>query len=431
MGILCGLAAMMLCGCITTTRYLWAQADHNYTAVKINDWVRNQTPAGTTIRVLLVHGMNDFPFGGSELANKPNLLFPGVTSYAQLSGTLSRLAIGSTNWQTMFTAAQQDNWGDFIDFIAQKGNQLGFKEDTAAELADHNEFRWVRDPGVGLAGFIFTRTFRNTNGATFKFYIVNWGLGAAIVKERTFGSWAALSDTNAVQGQVNDYGQQLNQHRSIFNKKLKLDVMDWGLGDAALYLNSRGNMLREPVKQGLAQMLTEAGPQDHLAIITHSLGSTITMDALLDYYRSTSNEGNKLKTITLSTEQHNQVQRGVNVTQKRASNIAFYMFANQYGLLKIGGDDSLAKLGSLSLIKALDAKGAAVQVYAFTDPNDLLSYPINPQLPGISACNIYVVNREFIIPGGREPLAAHENYQINLSVLKAMLEGPTNVKIVQ
>ncbi len=107
-----------------------------------------------------------------------------------------------------------------------------------------------------------------------------------------------------------------------------------------------------------------------------------------------------------------------------ASNVAFYRFANQYGLLKMGNDRSLDNF--IQALKRVPLK-AKVQIYAFTDPNDLLSYPLNLHANVLSTCNVYVRNPAFTFGILMEPLDAHLNYKSNPAVLKTMLNGPDSV----
>jgi hypothetical protein len=115
----------------------------------------------------------------------------------------------------------------------------------------------------------------------------------------------------------------------------------------------------------------------------------------------------------------------------KPSGLVFYMFANQYGLLKIGADEAFSRLSTALQGTSLGSRNKAVmQVYAFTDPNDLLSYPLNiQQKPLISVCNVYVRNGAVSVGFASDPIEAHLNYERNRRVLEAMLNSPANVRL--
>jgi hypothetical protein len=56
----------------------------------------------------------------------------------------------------------------------------------------------------------------------------------------------------------------------------------------------------------------------------------------------------------------------------------------------------------------------------FIDPDDLLSYWVNPELHHFNVCNVLLRNRKYDFA---DPLAAHLNYDQNPIVLKMMWEG--------
>jgi hypothetical protein len=271
--------------------------------------------------------------------------------------------------------------------------------------------------GDGMpVGYTFTRTYKpNANGVSLKFYIANWGLGAAVAKERRFGSWGCLTTYSPAahqytEGQIHDFDSGLNRNRAWLNKMLKLQTMDWGLGDAALYLGDSKPDMQVPVTKALEQVLDDSKPDDRLAIITHSLGSTITFDAIAPL-------------VSARPEMRALFRASDGTGHLIPSHTVFYMFANQYGLLTLGDKTPLDGLDDALKCTTLRAGREAVQVYAFTDPNDLLSYPLYPDLARISACNVYVRNEAVTLTFGTDPLETHLNYQSNYAVHNVMMDG--------
>jgi len=406
--ILLILLVVTFSGC-SGTRYLWSQADRHYTAVKIKDWNHAPGGSGRTIRILLVHGMNTHPFGTLQ-SGQPNLL--GSDSYVDLQRKLERMVKSKQDLSAAFAAAEASNWAEFITNIA------GLLHNRELSHADH-QFRFIAGQDQKPIGYIFTRSFgRNENGVKIKFYIANWSLGSAVLKEPRFGKWSLLLQSPSQvhpDGAVKDFDPRLNAERALVNKIAKEQVMDWGLGDAALYLGDESAEFQKPVRAALETLIAESGADDRIAIITHSLGSTITLDTMAPML-----SGTGFSSLTRPVE-------GTRAT--KPSGVAFYMFANQYGLLKLGAEQAFTRLDTALTAAHLGRhQGVAMQVYAFTDPDDLLSYPLNiTQKRFISFCNVFVHNETVDLGLFREPAEVHVNYMTNHKILEAMLNSPANV----
>ena len=76
--LLLALAVSLLPGC-TISRTFSVTTDCNYKRIKLQKWSQDSAQENGTIRVLLIHGMNNHPFG---FAGKPEL--DGCASYAEL-----------------------------------------------------------------------------------------------------------------------------------------------------------------------------------------------------------------------------------------------------------------------------------------------------------------------------------------------------------
>src|SRR5262245_62042206 len=90
--VLLGLAILACAGC-TIPRTFFATADCDYKRVRLRHWAENSASESATIRVLLVHGMNNHPFGFK--GGKPELY--GCATYTDLQTKLS----GPLNWQQL------------------------------------------------------------------------------------------------------------------------------------------------------------------------------------------------------------------------------------------------------------------------------------------------------------------------------------------
>jgi hypothetical protein len=397
------LTVSLLPGC-TISRTFLVTADCKYKGIKLQKWSQNSVQENGTIRILLIHGMNNHPFG---FAGKPDL--DGCTTYAELQQKLSgNLTLDER--QRLRTRAIQSQFDYFIKRLASK---LEVGEEAPPDPKDFKIIR-ASDDGPAL-GYLFTRSFGATGPRhrALTFYIANWALSACVSKEQQFGGWTENTKSEKLKGD-RDFDSRLDKHRAAINKSLKWNTIDWGLGDAAFYLSSTGEKFRQVVSAGVQRLQSETGPHDRVAIVSASLGSTITLDTVSEMLKS----GGARSLFTKSDEFAEQPRQ-----QPRA---VFYMFANQFALLTLGRPQKERENPLIELDNALKKAGArtTIQIYAFTDPNDILSLPLNTKLSRVSICNVYVRNPGFTVGVFMHPGDAHGNYEKNNHVIATLLNGP-------
>lgn len=397
-GCFLSLLAIILCAGCTISRTFFATADCDYKRVRLRAWAAHSARENGTIRVLLVHGMNNHPFGFS--GGKPNLF--GCATYADLQTKLSG-PLDSKQLQDLHDLAVGAQFDTLIQALAQ---QLG---------ASHEEERpdsfTIIPGGDGRAiGYIFTRSFSAAKSGrrALKFYVANWALSACVEKERQFGGWS--SSTGDRRGD-RDFDPALEAQRAPLNKLLKRQTIDWGLGDASLYLSDKGGKFRDVVNAAIRRIRSETDRHDRIAIISASLGSTIALDCIPTLFRS-----DAAKALFTTPDRMAESPR-----QARA---VFYMFANQFALLSIGRPQDEDVNSLVKLDRELGRSKATVQVYAFSDPNDLLSLPLNTKLKNVSICNVYVRNPGITLGIAMNPGDAHVNYERNSHVIATLLDGP-------
>ena len=400
--LLLALAASLLPGC-TISRTFSVTADCNYKRIKLQKWSQDSAQENGTIRVLLIHGMNNHPFG---FAGKPEL--DGCTTYAELQQKLSgNLTLDDR--QRLRTRAIQSQFDYFITRLASK---LEVGEEAPADPRDFKIIR-ASDHGPAL-GYMFTRSFGATGPRhrALTFYIANWALSACVSKEQQFGGWTENTKGEKLKGD-RDFDSRVDKHRAAINKLLKRNTIDWGLGDAALYLSPTGEKFRQVVRAGVQRLQSETGPRDRVAIVSASLGSTITLDTV-----SAMLESGRVGSLLTRSDEFAEFRK-----QPRA---VFYMFANQFALLTLGRPQGKLVNPLIQLDNALKDAGArtTVQIYAFTDPNDILSLPLNTKLDRVSICNVYVRNPGFTVGVFMHPGDAHGNYEKNNHVIATLLNGP-------
>ncbi len=205
---------------------------------------------------------------------------------------------------------------------------------------------------------------------------------------------------------------------------------------AALYVGSGQDPFRLSILKSLEEVVDDFGPHDRGGIVSASLGSTITLRTLIRAIRHPSwCTRNGCSHVTLDK-----------LSLLLVNQIPFYMFANQWPLLdpasssesadsrkslrsrESPGLDSLAQ----QLVDTLEESrprrtSMKLDLLAFTEPNDLLSYPISV-VQGSGQTQVRIINAYGRNPGltlgvFRSPLSAHTAYDRNPAVIKLMAEG--------
>jgi hypothetical protein len=303
----------------------------------------------------------------------------------------------------------------------------GFAKLVAQRFHLSGELNNVTNPIVsttGVTNFLRTFDFTNTENGHLNFYEVTWSPTTSTIKSNQFYKDSQMSS---------------NGNRLPFNGTVK-QIVDTGFGDAVLYLNpSYHKQMQEPILTTIEKVAHEAtNDDDNVVFITHSLGSKMALDTLLENPRK---------------------QYVMDLTGKTTDII---MLANQLPLLDLGSDTSnrLAELQqsvpatSSVLTNFVNFAGTQkrhrhaalpnypdVNIVAATDPNDALSYPLAARtdvINGIrvSFSDIYRYNSDGIFtcfvlntldwpPLLESPLTAHTGYLDNMRLARKLVEGFT------
>jgi hypothetical protein len=234
-----------------------------------------------------------------------------------------------------------------------------------------------------LLGKLTIRDFANSNDdRRLRVYALNWTPSTEGWKKEKL---------------QNDLAYQ--KYRLAGDAALKDSLMDKALSDVVLYLGRYKQHMQYPIMKAVSQILRDINsPGDELAIITHSLGSYMTYDTLLKMGRGESILG-----------EHPFDKDKVKQLMGRTNSV--YMMANQLPLLELSevsnppsrrlkGDSqkpstlvvpesasssaNLMQQFAVAREKQLPSrlrKGTPfdlnLHLVAFSDPNDLLSYPLN------------------------------------------------------
>jgi hypothetical protein len=264
--------------------------------------------------------------------------------------------------------------------------------------------------------------------------------------------WTPL--TEAVKCRLEDEDASAPQKQAFAD--FAKDFIDDKLADAVLYAGSyRQRVLRLSLQGALCKVTggkwtagecAPHGPdyRDPTVIITHSLGGYMIMDAIQSDLRCKLGPNaavartpaekvlentpviymmaNQLALLDLSTLRHDP-----NAPRVRASETAGEKITNDF-----------AKCWAEARAMAARREGRSApvsQVVAFSDPNDILSWRLQPrnlQFPHadwgkVTVTNVFMSNNEFSIPGAiSDPVNAHTGYFVNPTVIDMLICGVEN-----
>ncbi len=279
------------------------------------------------------------------------------------------------------------------------------------------------------------RIYRFSNSQTNQeviFYEQTWGTLTAPDKERL----------------IYDINREYSASRASMNNSLKR-LVDQTIPDPMIYLGPKGDLILKSTVQSFCWMTSydynelnevenraclEQGAHilshldnDNFTFITASLGSRIVIDSL--QYIS-----EKLEDLT-EKQRANQILK--TLQQKE---ITIYMLANQLPLLQmgrklpahIGQIPCFCREGGTKYEHRLFQK---LNIVAFSDPNDLLSFSLTPDAgdsyidsslcPNISNVSVVTNKPTDLLGVGQisNPLKAHTNYQKDPIVLDLIVNG--------
>jgi hypothetical protein len=243
-----------------------------------------------------------------------------------------------------------------------------------------------------------------------------------------------------------DYSTEASVKRAPFNHTLKT-LINNTVPDALMYNTKYRQPIQLSVAQAMCWILSEQWDnlpnnqeiscdinrpnymsqldQSKLAIISHSLGSRISLDALQASFQDVINRP-RYQAVSASL---------------RSKQIHLYMLSNQLPLLQVGQELPEVHDQGKSFCRSEGDKYderfiEKLQIVAFSDPNDLFSYAVSPEYanryidsrlcPAVSNVTIHIAQVRSFLLGASEvanPLVAHSDYEIDSRVLKMLVSG--------
>ncbi len=259
-------------------------------------------------------------------------------------------------------------------------------------------------------------------------------------------TWSAIT-AGEKRALAYDQSARHASQRASLNDSIK-EFLNARISDPLIYLGSGRDKILDAVDQSMCWMaaggwsalpeqaaracdpLRAPGPEPaapvHYAFVTHSLGSRILLDAL----------------IRASESGRDGAARAGGAFARELGDrpLSLFMLANQLSLLQLGRERPPVTL-STALFCPRDAPRRAerlaerLSIVAFSDPNDLLSYPVEPEFaenyidsrlcPAITNVTLNIARPQDLFGFGQfaNPLEAHTGYDRDGRVAGFIVEG--------
>ncbi len=241
-----------------------------------------------------------------------------------------------------------------------------------------------------------------------------------------------------------DGSEEYAYRRATINRLLK-EFVNNTLPDVLMYNGTSHEMIHLAVAQSLCWMLTREWEElpdrgadscdpekenivknldDEIVFITHSLGSRITVDTM-----------QRLATIVRSDPRMSACADAL-----KNKKFTVFMLSNQLPLLELGRPKPEVT-GQISAIcsptgsRSNERLFGELKIVAFSDPNDLFSYPLPPRFvdehldsricPTLTnvILNVAPVNDLFGLGGVANPVSAHTSYDNDSRVIGLITRG--------
>lgn len=316
------------------------------------------------------------------------------------------------------------------------GLNLISRHDKNITLLDPN------DPKVEIGNLRVTRMQNESLSKDLIFYELAW------------------SGNTSAQKRILDYDTSgLYAHkRAAFNHSMKR-FLDDVIPDPMIYLIDKNDRILNATKQSTCWMLSRSWNQlqdgqkevcqvssykqikdlghENIIFITHSLGSRIFMDSMTEIVVSVAEAEQQA-----NLKNNKDAQMIINDLKNKEMTV--FMLANQLPLLQIGRPrpavteqikDYCQRKGK----KYHNRTFKKINIVAFSDPNDLLSYGI-PQTfvdrymdsrmcPEVTNVNINIANEISVFGAGVvNPISAHTEYDNDLRVIQMISYGTADIK---
>jgi len=291
---------------------------------------------------------------------------------------------------------------------------------------------WKKGETRTLGTLRVTRHLNEDRSKQLIFYELTWSpitdkQKESLEKDSTNNEGLARADFNgSLKGFLNETMPDLLIYNGNGYQKVTVSVAEsvcWMLGDTWDGLPKKG---AHTCKKWPSSTFQNLGADDHF-FVTHSLGSRITIDTIQNFSTSTRYDG------------HTSMERKIrNIVRDKEFTV--FMMANQLPLLQMGRDapevSNALNDYCLPQGKFYDRRVMRkMNVVAFSDPNDLLSYPIPMDFaknqidsricPSVTNVSLNIAEQKnlFDTLSFANPLTAHRGYMEDDRVVELIANG--------
>jgi hypothetical protein len=299
------------------------------------------------------------------------------------------------------------------NFVTHLAHELDLERTYAGEI------RLIEDGKTN--GILILQSFNEPGGQTrLRVYELTWAPTTRQLKDSAFS-----------------FDVRLDNRRSLINRKLKRYLFNDGFGDAVLYLGEDvKRQMQNPITNAVRTILADGfTTNDMMLIVTHSLGSKMTLDSI-----------NAMARPDPGTEPGTPAKVQDLAMQTRY----LIMFANQIPLLHLAdpAQTNVVTLTETNISTQIPAvqqfvqtrgkvarrrppkpERAELQIIAVTDPNDVLSYPLrasdvqSDSITRIEFGNVLIPNTGSFFKLLANPFVAHEGYFDNPKLRRLLING--------
>ncbi|MES3022105.1 MAG: hypothetical protein V4857_11040 [Pseudomonadota bacterium] len=356
-------------------------------------------------RILVVAALAMFTLASCSTPYRPPVVVYGGSSFVGLSGVLAQSAgngvdVVLVHGMCTHTADWAHGAIDQVMRALDTNYQPKSPQRKAARSAPEIEI---------------VRRQESVRGVPIRFSALIWSpLTAAFKRQLDYDLTGSPTDC-AAPGECKPTRARLN---AMFKDKLLNDC----LVDAVIYQGASGPVIQQKMVAALGKVLADGGGAP-LVLIAESLGSKLSFDAL------------NAMLVSPSREQSSAGQDAA------ARLVQVFMAANQLPLLALGEQtietparaagaaaDSLQRFLELrrALPRAQDKRVSALTLVALTDPNDVLSYRLQPTryaAPDVQVADVLVSNKPTWFGLIEDPFGAHNDYLVNPGVTRIIACG--------
>lgn len=218
--------------------------------------------------------------------------------------------------------------------------------------------------------------------------------------------------------------------RATINAAAKDKLLNDCLADAVAYQGKSRETIQGAMVAALEKALSDSPPNSRIVLISDSLGSKISFDALSAILLSPKPSAAKEAAARLGQIFMNANQLPILGLADQVITAGPPVVVTEKAMPPSLPSDSLKLFLSLRSKPTSDFKfnatGPSLAVIAFTDPNDLLSYRLLPSryaTPGVALSDVLVSNQTTYFGLIERPDTAHTEYMANPGVATAIACG--------